>query len=342
MEYNIDFKRWGRFFSVPCSVVDEYISLCDGDFLKVLLSILCSNSQTISTEQLADKLGISDEKVEDAIIFWTGLDVISAEKNVEIKQTIKIQKSVKPAESKSLQQTVGAINPSKNSVDAKTRVKYSTREISEKIENNDELKALFDNIQTVLSRTINGTEMAAILNLYEYYNFSAASILMIAEYCVSIGKNRMAYIETVAKNWFEKGICSYSEVEQEIIRQGENRSFELKVMNIFGLDNRLTKKQRELIAKWRDMGFSLDMLEIAYEKCMNNTNKLSFAYINKILENWSGKDIMTPKQVDEDDLKYVSKKPKIDSTTSKDTSYDLNEWEKYAMSLGTSFESGNK
>ena len=112
-------------------------------------------------------------------------------------------------------------------------------------------------------------------------------------------------------------------------------------MNIYGMTNKLTKKQKELISKWRDMGFSLDMLGIAYEKCMNNTTKLSFAYINKILENWSGKQIMTPQQVDEDDMKYVSKKVKPVVNQSNDTSYDLNDWEKYAMSLGTGSGSGN-
>ena len=342
MEYNIDFKRWGRFFSVPCNVVDEYISLSDGDFIKVLLCVLCSNSQRVSTAKLAEKIGITEEKVEDAIIYWAGLEVIVAEKQGEKLPAMDIQKKQSISTVKSAPvQNVGAIIPSKNSIDAKTRVKYSTRELSEKIENNEELKALYDNIQTVLSHTINGTEIAAILNLYEYYNFSAASILMIAEYCVSIGKNRMAYIETVAKNWFDKGICSYSEIEQEIIRQGENRNFENKVMNIFGMTNKLTKKQKELISKWRDMGFSLDMLGIAYEKCMNNTTKLSFAYINKILENWSGKQIMTPQQVDEDDMKYVSKKVKPVVNQSNDTSYDLNDWEKYAMSLGTGSGSGN-
>ena len=57
------------------------------------------------------------------------------------------------------------MNSSKNATDAKTRVKYSTREIAEKIDSSDELKALFDDIQRVLKRIINGTEMAAILNL---------------------------------------------------------------------------------------------------------------------------------------------------------------------------------
>ncbi|MGN0602177.1 MAG: DnaD domain protein [Oscillospiraceae bacterium] len=342
MNYRIDCKQWGRFFSVPCSVVDDYILLSDGDFVKVLLCVLCSNSQSVSTEELAAKAGVSLEKAEDAILHWAGLGVITAQP--EGGKPLTENKPVAVKSSNAKVQLVPAINPSKNSVDSKTRVKYSTREIAEKIENSEELKALYDNIQKVFGRTINGTEMAAVLNLYEYYNYSAASILMIAEYCTSIGKGRMAYIETVAKNWFEQGICSYSDVEGEIIRQTEIRSFENQVMRAFGIENKLSKKQKELVQKWRDMGFSLEMLEIAYEKCMNSTNKLNFGYINKILENWSGKNITTPRQVDEDDSKYAvskngnSKKDK----NNKETSYDLDEWEQYAMNFDPSNRGGVK
>ena len=323
MNYKIDCKHWGRFFSVPCSVVDDYILVSDGDFVKVLLCILCSNTNFISTDELAKQAGVSEEKAEDAVIHWANLGVISAETADGRAIAVQAQAvtEVKVSNSKT-----EAVNP------AKTRVKYSTREIAEKIDSSEELKALFDDMQGVLKRIINGTEMAAILNLYEYYDYSAASILMIAEYCMSLGKGKMAYIETVAKNWFDQGICSYAEVEAEIIRQSAQRSFEAKVIRAFGIENRITKRQREFIKNWRDMGFSVEMLEIAYEKCMDATNKLNFGYINKILENWSGKNIKTPAQVDEDDSAY-SKKTKSDRQDNKDASYDLSEWEKYALNF---------
>ena len=331
MNYKIDCKHWGRFFSVPCSVVDDYILVSDGDFVKVLLCILCSNTNLISTDDLARQSGISEDRAEDAIIHWTNLGVITAEtvdgKSLAVKTRIKSVNSPENSYSKS-----GEMNSSKNATDAKTRVKYSTREIAEKIDSSDELKALFDDIQRVLKRIINGTEMAAILNLYEYYDYSAASILMIAEYCMSLGKGKMAYIETVAKDWFDQGICSYAEVEAEIIRQSAQRTFETKVIRAFGIENKITKRQREFIQNWRNMGFSVEMLAIAYEKCMNATNKLNFGYINKILETWSGKNIKTPAQVDEDDSAF-SKKTKADRQDNKDTSYDLSEWEKYAMNF---------
>ena len=39
MIYTFDCDRWGSSFSVPSKVVDKYIKLSDGDFVKVLLCI---------------------------------------------------------------------------------------------------------------------------------------------------------------------------------------------------------------------------------------------------------------------------------------------------------------
>ena len=332
MNYTVNVKQWGRFFSVPCSVVDNYILLSDGDFVKALLCILCSDSQNISTEQLAAKAGISAEKADDAMIHWASLGVISVEK--ENGKTIEKKEPVITEKNDNTQ----AIKP--KTVDAKTRVKYTTKEISEKIDGNEELKALFNDIQSVFKRTINATEMASILNLYEYYNFSAASILMIAEYCESIGKGRMAYIETVAKNWFAEGICSYKDVEEQIIKQTKDREFCNKIINAFGIESRLSKRQKEYIHSWEKMGFSVDMIKIAYDKCIDSTNKLNFGYINKILENWAKDNIYTSQQVELADKEFS--KNKADIKDNKETSYDLDEWEKFALNFNPNIGGGDK
>lgn len=37
------------------------------------------------------------------------------------------------------------------------------------------------------------------------------------------------------------------------------------------------------------MGFTVEMLEIAYNKCVDNTNKLNYKYIDTILSNWAAR-----------------------------------------------------
>ena len=334
MRYRISCDRWGRFFTVPCSVVDDYIKLSDGEFVKVLLCILCSNSNVADTEQLAVQAGVSEQTAHDAIIYWAGRGVISAESDdgsavKSLENTVSSQTQSKTAAPVS---TVEAIDPGRNFGAVKSMVKYSPKELAEIAEKNQEIKMLINDIQNTLCRTINATETAGLINLYEYYGFSAASILMIAEYCHQLGKDRFAYIETVARSWFERGIVSYSDIEAEIIRQSKISSYQNKAAKVLGLESKPSKRQREYIDKWNEMGFSTEMLAIAYEKCMDSKNKLSFSYIDGILKNWAGKSIKSPEQVADDDKRFSqSAAKKQGGDKNKETSYDLDEWEQFAM-----------
>lgn len=326
MVYRVDCSRWGRFFQVPCSVVDEHIKLSDGEFIKVLLCILCGNSNIIDTDKLSGQAGVSVRTVEDSLRYWAGLGVISLydENGGDVKA---VGQTSEPC---------AAVQPKAEEPKPKTVVRYSPKDLSDKINKNGELKLLTDDVQRILGRTINATETAGLLNLYEYYGFSAASILMITDYCHKLGKDRFAYIERVAKDWFERGITSYSDVENEIIAQSKTRSYEYKTAKAFGINSKLSKRQQEYIDSWRSMGFSIEMLEIAYEKCMDAKNTLSFSYIDGIVKNWAGKSISTPEQVSREEQRFADsnkKKKQMSDNGGKSTSYDLDEWEQYAMNF---------
>jgi DnaD/phage-associated family protein len=68
------------------------------------------------------------------------------------------------------------------------------------------------------------------------------------------------------------------------------------VRSIFGIgERRLSKKERDFISRWtEDFRYGRDMIEPAYEKCVDATGKLSFAYIDRILSSWNAKGIATP------------------------------------------------
>ena len=73
-----------------------------------------------------------------------------------------------------------------------------------------DFKFLMENIQSILKRPITFTEQSSLINLHEYYGFSAGVISMLFEYCVQIGKTSIGYVEAVARSWFEKDIISYN------------------------------------------------------------------------------------------------------------------------------------
>ena len=71
MNYTLDAGCWNSVMAVPTCVVDEYIKLCSGDALKLLLFLLRNGGRVYSAATLCEKLGIKSEgEVEDAARFW--------------------------------------------------------------------------------------------------------------------------------------------------------------------------------------------------------------------------------------------------------------------------------
>ena len=66
-----------------------------------------------------------------------------------------------------------------------------------------------------------------------------------------------------------------------------------KLLGISGRD--LTETEAGLLASWSEtLGFSDDMIRLAYEKTVMQTGKASFNYMNAILKDWAEKGIRTP------------------------------------------------
>ena len=64
------------------------------------------------------------------------------------------------------------------------------------------------------------------------------------------------------------------------------------------------------------------MLQLAYDQCVDNTGKVSFPYINKILENWHKNGVHSKEQLEG----FLAKNAKKESGR-KSVSYDLNDYE---------------
>jgi hypothetical protein len=79
MDYKFDIDYWGGQFSVPCSVVSEYLKTSDGNYVKVLLCILASPVRTVSSEYISQVTGVDINVVDDAVIHWTSLGVIKVQ-----------------------------------------------------------------------------------------------------------------------------------------------------------------------------------------------------------------------------------------------------------------------
>lgn len=337
MIYRIGYPRFGRFFSVPCGAAEKYMTQADGDQWKVLLCLLCSDGDCADTAELAARAGVSETSAEDALIAWTSRGIISARRegqgsapsaavpvSAPVMQPIAAAPVSKPAPA------AAEARPAKQ----KAAVRYSPKELAEKAERSPEIAGLFEGVQAILGRPITGTETAGYLNLCEYYGFSAASILILTRFAHDLGKDRIAYIEAVAKDWFAKGITDYEDVEREIGRMTEQNKYDILIKNALGIEGKTTAKQAELFRQWHEWGFDADTVELAGEHCRDNKSKNVLGYINGILRRWHENGLMSVRAVLESEKKYKESRKKLEAEKGGDnSSLNVDKWYELAESF---------
>ncbi len=311
MKYNIDTLKWGRFFSVPCKAIDKHIKKASGDFYKVLLFILSCETPEISTSDIVNGTGVSEDTADNAILYWNNAKIVTIS-----KQQTDSQNSASSDE----------INPFKGSLENSSPVKYDSKEIANIVNTNSEIKILFDQLELALSRELRFSERCGYINLYEYYGFSAQSIIILVEYCVSIGKSNIRYVETVAKSLFENGLSEYKDVEKEIKRMSASWAYEGKIKALLGISSNLSTKQSQIVEGWHLKNFDEELIKAAYDLTLDNTGKLSFPYMNKILTNWDSERVKSPKDIEKS-------KPMKTNKKSKDKSYNIGDFENYSINF---------
>lgn len=315
MDYTIKPKQFKRFFNVPCQVAEKCLKIADGNFIKVLLYIFSCDETSLTSEEIAKATNLSVSVVDDAILYLSNdaklIDLANQ------KQEIVTSPSPSPQKEEIIQNKL--IKKSASST------KYPPTYIKKAVEGSDDLKMLMDSIQSVFKRPITYTEQNAIINLYEYYGFPASVILILIDYCNNIGKSNVHYIEKIAQSWNENGIMTHEAAEAEIIRLIDRHTIENQVKSALSLTANLTPTQKQFIENWNSLGLSIDMITFASEKSIDNTGKIAFPYMNRILTNWADNGYKTREDV------IIESKPKETDSNTKDHSYDLDEFYKMAM-----------
>lgn len=284
-ELNINMGLWQSSFSLPDIVRKQYIYEASGLQLKVLMLL---TEAEIDIRKAADRLDVSPADIEMAIAFWETKGLFSVGKTEAAKEK-------SPA--------VAADHESKTQLSFTIPI-MGSGEAARRMQESGELKFLLDAIQNCFGRLLTANEQSQIISICDYTGLTADIMLMLVEYAQSIGKGNLAYIKRVALDWNESGIDSHEKAEEQIQMLQHRSKAESVVRNAFGISGRsLSQKEKELAVRWvQAMGFDEKMLKLAYDRCAISTGKLSFSYIDKILEGWNARGITTPKQAEKETL----------------------------------------
>ncbi len=285
---------------VPVSVyfIENCLKNVSGGFLKVYLYALglASRGADADTETIAAALDMLQSDVLQAFSYWKSIGMVIEDEGV-------IEFLTKPQQDELFSTPEQA---SYQEPDAYKKVSYDSIEVAKKISENNSLSEMVQLAHELLAKTLSSSEIETLFWLNDELGFSAEAILLLLDYCISKGKKNMRYIEKVAISWHEQGIVSPDAIMENITNEEEKNTTTYKLRRAMGIADRpLSAPEEAYFKKWCDeFNFPEDMIILAYESCLLNTSKLSFPYMDKIIQRWHEQGISTRQQAEEDNQKY--------------------------------------
>ena len=310
MKYKINYGN--RVAVIPGGALDVLSRAGEVD-LKVLLAI-CSTGGSADVKKLAKQLSSGEEDIREALSFWRGAGVIeqgdSKGEEVEVASETKSADAVE-VKTVALDKNIETVTPAvKKLRGADELPKYSSEELSNILETRQDTAALIDECQNIMGKVFNLKEINVLMGLVDYLELDYEYIMMLLTYCVSLGKKTMHYAEKLAFALYDAGITTGEMLAEELRRRETAANSEGKIRAMFGVGERaFTTKEKKFISAWiNEMGYSIEIIEKAYEVTADATGKGSFAYANSVLERWNAAGLRTLAEI-EDSYKSGDSKP---------------------------------
>lgn len=301
MKYRINYGDAVGVF--PKSALDVIKRAGEGE-IKVLLCV-CACEGNVDEKKLSRLSGVSADGVRDALAFWRGAGVIeSADAPVALQEDTD-ERGDERADERGDEKEPREVEAPKKSASKKLSrseelPNYTSEELAEILESRTETATLINECQNIMGKVFSVREINVLMGFVDYLSLDCEYIMILLTYCMSIGKKTLHYAEKLAFALYDEGICTASELSEEIRRRELAAASEGKIRSMFGVGERaLTSKEKKFIASWTgEMGFGLDIIERAYEETANTTGNASFAYANSILERWYSEGLRTLEEVE--------------------------------------------
>lgn len=322
MAYTIENGMWRTVFAAPCDIVDSRLKLIGEVPLKVLLALLRYNGD-LGVSALSAIVGRPEPVISEALEYLLLEGLIKSPDIVPAAQEARVETT--PRKEEPEPKPVRKIN-----THSTARRRYGRDEIADLAKHDEAVAWLLQESQTVLGKPLDAVSTDTIVAMYNYFGMKPDIIMMVLQYCAVIGKTSMGYVEKVAATWRELGIETHEAAEREIKRRTEQTELEKRVKQAFGIyDRSLISSEKKFVQTWfEEYGFDIPLITLAFERTVEVKGKISFSYINGILNNWRAKGITKPAEAlrDMNEKKEPAKK-QGSARAAKPTSYDLGEIE---------------
>lgn len=283
MAYTIDFGPWGSIFAVPAAVADRHLKFCSEAQLKVLLLALRQGQSPVDIAGIAGRLGLTETEVDDCLQYWQEAQLFT---EGSAPQPEKAAPAPAEPPKKTVEEGVTTI---------RSRGHLSPGEVNALLREDKRFAGLAAELEKARGSVLSPSEREILAYLCGSLELTPEYLLVAAAYCRDRGKKKMSYLEKMVAGWLEEGIDTYEKAEVHIRRLTRQEDDEGRIRRLFGLPERaLTAREKACINRWCGEYMTPDaLIKLAYDRAVEATGKVSFAYIDKVLAAWTAKGITT-------------------------------------------------
>lgn len=190
------------------------------------------------------------------------------------------------------------------------RPSYSDADLQNALRSkNNQFPKLVGEAQRRLGRTLSTEELKTLLSFTDYLRLPTEVVGLLLHFCIERSRRKgtrspsMRSIEKEAYHWADENIDSLETASYYVQSQLQihNRIQQLRLLMQID-QRRLTTAEEQHLINWINMGFSDEVIRMAYERTCLNTGALKWAYMNSILNSWHEKGLMTPQQITAGDI----------------------------------------
>ena len=311
--------------NIPSNLA-EILKAADETDLCILVSLmmLADDDGEVNLSEVVNTVGFDEADIKGSVKFWRGAGFVenasaSAKKQIS-SATEKKEPAVKTAHRNGVIET---------SSDLK---EYSSSELAGIMERRVVSAQFVDEAQRVLGKIFRTYDTGILVGMVDRLGLEEEAVLVILNYIASKGKKTLRYAETVAIALYDEGITETSAVIERIERMEKAGETVSKIKIMFGIGDRaLTSTEKKMFTSWTEkLDFDAEVIKMAYDITVDNTQKPLPRYTNGILERWYSEGLRTADDV----RRFIDRQSESKSQTAK--SYDADDF--FEAALQRSYE----
>ena len=316
--------------NIPSNLA-EILKAADETDLCILVSVmmLANDDGEVTLGEVVNTVGFDEADIKGSVKFWRGAGFIENANASAKKQASGATVKSEPEKKEPAVKTAHRNGVIETSSDLK---EYSSSELAGIMERRVVSAQFVDEAQRVLGKIFRTYDTGILVGMVDRLGFEEEAVLVILNYIASKGKKTLRYAETVAIALYDEGITETPAVIERIERMEKAGEVVSKIKIMFGIGDRaLTSTEKKMFTSWTEkLDFDAEVIKMAYDITVDNTQKPLPRYTNGILERWYSEGLRTADDV----RRFIDKQSESKSQAAK--SYDADDF--FEAALQRSYE----